>query len=145
MLTAVVTLTSTLLLATKWLDCRTTARRVRCPADELNLWARRWMARHGVRPTIWGVFALAAAIIGISGAGAVGSGSAWAGAAYAALGLPIAAIQGAVARTNATGRPNAVTRAVARLYARFPGGRQPRREESGHRAPVRKTISKEAL
>lgn len=124
MLTAAVIGTAVLLLATKWLDCRTTARRIRRPEDELNPWVRRWMARREIRPAIWGVFALAAAIIGISGVGAVGSGSAWACATYAALGLPIAVIQGAVARANATGRPNFVTHAVARLYGHGPGRRR---------------------
>lgn len=144
MWTAVVIATAALLLATKWLNCRTTARRVRGPADELNPWARRWMARLGVRPAIWTVFALAAGIIAAEGFVAVWSGSGWAGAAFAALGLPIAAIQGAVARANATGRPNAVTRAVARVYVPWSCRQRSGTKRTTGRLSVRNPFQKEA-
>lgn len=114
---AAVVAAATLLLATKWLDCLTTVRRIARPAGETNPLARTAMAHWGVRRTAWGVFALVAAIVGAVAVAALGSPSPWARAAFVALGLPIAAIQGAVARHNATGRSNAVTRAVVRAHA----------------------------
>ena len=144
MLTAVVIMTAALLLATKWLDCRTTARRLRGPAGELNPRARLWMVRLGVRPAIWAVFALAAGIIVAGGIAAAWSGSVGASVAYAALGLPIAAIQGAVARANATGRPNAVTRAVARVYVPWSCRQGSGTKRTTSRLSVRNPFQKEA-
>ena len=43
-------------------------------------------------------------------------GLAWVDVGYVALGLPVAAIQGAVAHTNYTGRWNVVTRRVLLIH-----------------------------
>lgn len=120
---AAVIITVAALLATKWLDCRTTLRRIDSPAGETNPLARTAMARWGMRRATWGVFALAALITGTAAAAALGSPSPWARPAFTALGLAIAAVQGAVARHNATGRSNAVTRAVLRAHCAWLRGR----------------------
>jgi len=113
--------TLALLLATKLADCVTTQARVRSAAQETNPLARRWMARHGVGPTIWAVGALVAGIATVSWLPCLWDDDGWYTAGFVALGLPIAAIQGEVARANATGRLGPLARWVARAHRR--GGR----------------------
>lgn len=113
------------LIATKFLDCWTTARRMRHPAEELNPLARWFMTRWGPTTAIRGVFLAVVLIVAVVTAGvlrAVGTLDhpgeraigAWLGVVgFLVLGSAISALQLAVAHANWTGRTNLLTRAVA--------------------------------
>jgi bacteriorhodopsin len=108
---------SLLIVATKFLDCYTTARGVRGVEQEVVPFAALLMKKIGVQTTIWGIFGLSVllvifAVILLFGPPA-GSLYRW---AYVILGTGIAVIQFAVAHTNHTKRFNAVTRTILKTY-----------------------------
>ena len=115
-MTVLVPLTAALLVLTKLLDGWTTLRLIGCPRQETNPRARRWMERFGVRQTVWAVVVLALAIIATSTVAVAVIDRTWVDVSYVALGLAVAAIQGAVAHTNYTGRWNVVTRRVLLIH-----------------------------
>ncbi|GEM_PF-783920 len=110
-------LTAIALIVTKWFDCITTLRSVNA-STETNAFAARMMRRFGVPRTVWAVFALVLGIVLLSTYITLRTDSLFLQVGYLALGLPIAAIQAAVAHTNATGRWSVITRAVLRIHQR---------------------------
>ena len=105
-----------LVVATKLADLWTTWRNVDS-SSETNPFGALLFRRTNVGVGVLVVGLLAAAIIGVS------YGTAWAMGpaaqlAVAALGVPIAVVQGAVAWTNHTRRFNGITRRIRRLYNR---------------------------
>ncbi len=87
--------------------------------SETNPLGARLFHRFGERAGVGIVGLLAALLIALSYASAWGTGPV-AQVAVAAMGLPIALVQGAVALTNHTGRSNAITRFLADIHRRFP-------------------------
>ena len=118
MTSPLVLLTAALLVVTKVLDGYTTVRCINQPDQETHPQARRWMKRHGIRPTVVFVVALALVIVVLAAGIALASDSGFLSWTFVILGFPIAIIQLAVAHTNHSGRFNSITRVVARLHAR---------------------------
>jgi hypothetical protein len=109
------------LVATKLLDCWSTADHLENPSEETNPLARRAMVRFGPRFTIWGIFSLVVVIVVVVGGSAYGTATdllaethphpvkllaVW---GYVVLGLFISTVQAAVAQTNRSGLLNPVS------------------------------------
>jgi len=103
-------------VGTKLLDCWTTQRFVQTAAAESNALASWLMRRFGFKRTVWGIFAFASLWTVTLAACADAAGAAAAAWGYTLLAAFVGTVQAAVAATNATGRFNAVTRAVYRLH-----------------------------
>jgi hypothetical protein len=110
--------TIVLLLATKAMDVWSTLRRIGNAADETNPLARKVMMGIGVKQGLLAVAVLALVIVQGAGIMAMRGGAALQ-AGYVLIGVPIAAVQFAVARCNLTGRDNFITRLVRRAHARM--------------------------
>ena len=116
-MTALVLLTAGALVVTKALDCLTTLRHVDASTETHPL-ARGWMARFGVPRTVLGVFVLSLATVLACLLLVLSTEQVWIHCSYVLAGTLVAAVQAAVAHTNATGSWNVVTRQVARIHAR---------------------------
>ena len=118
MLKGIAVATIALLVATKLCDCHSTLWRISVPAQETNPLARRIMERLGVKTAVWLVFGLVVFISVLVGAVYISLGTAGQ-LVYIAAGLPISAVQFAVAMHNWTGRANFITVAVSRVHRRI--------------------------
>ena len=113
--------TLALILATKLADCISTAVRIKAAHHETNPLARRLMARFGVGATIWGIGVLASAISVLSWLPGQLDPTGWYDVGFTVLGLPVAAIQADVARSNVNGELGPLARLVARAHGRLHG------------------------
>lgn len=105
-------------VATKFADCWTTARYVRTADNETNALASRLMRRFGFARVVWGIFAFATLWTIALAAAALAAADASVAVGYVLIALFVGSVQLAVARTNCTGRYNAVTRLVLRAHTR---------------------------
>lgn len=119
-MTAVIYIISTLIIASKFLDCYTTSTQITTVAEERNPLARKAMKQFGVKTTIWIIFGLTILIVGVS---------IWLlfsfydatfyKVIFIAIGLFVALTQFAVAHTNKTKRLNMFTRfLLTKMYNR---------------------------
>jgi hypothetical protein len=115
-----VVLAALAVVVTKALDGATTLRRIGPDgAGESNPVARAMMQRLGVRTAVVGVCVFAAVWAVLLAGLVLASGVAWLQLGYVVTALFVAVVQAAVARTNATGRANSVTRRVIALHGRM--------------------------
>ena len=108
---------SFLIIATKFLDCYTTAKQIRSIAQEQNPLAGFLMKKFGVRTAIWTIFVLSILIVftAVSLLDQFGDGPLYKWA-YIIIGLWIAITQFAVAHTNHTKRLNLFTKALLKVF-----------------------------
>ncbi len=110
---------SFLIIATKFLDCYTTAIQITSPEQEHNPLARRLMRRFGTQTTIWTIFAYSILIVAVA---------VWMlfdffdtaiyKLLYICCGAIIILTQFAVAHTNYTKRLNCFTRLLNNRYGK---------------------------
>ena len=124
-----VCVTSVALVASKFLDCWSTASQMDGIDDETNPLARAAMQRFGPSAAIWGVFAVVLLIVAIVGGSAYWGAEELAVASeptirtldlvavwgYLVLGMGISVVQVAVAHTNWKKRFNPISRTVLRV------------------------------
>ena len=115
---------SFLIIATKFLDCYTTAKQIRSIAQEQNPLPGFLMRKFGARTAIWTIFVLSILIVfaSVSMLGQLGDGHLhkW---FYIIIGLLIAAAQFAVAHSNHTKRVNPFTKALLKVFKMLRGMR----------------------
>lgn len=104
------------LIATKFLDCYTTAKKIRYLGDERNPWARRAMQRYGTQTVIWGIFALTVAIVLVGVFLVHTTDCWWYEVCFLVVGSLVAIIQAVVAWANHTGRQNRFIRWLSRQF-----------------------------
>jgi len=100
-----------LIIATKFLDCYTTHLRIKHPAQERNLLARKLMLRFGIKTVIWGIWGISIVLSVLCLWLLFKYYNQWYYRwTYVLLALLISFTQSAVAYTNHTGKVNRFTR-----------------------------------
>lgn len=107
-----------LLILTKLADVVSTLQKIGHYSQEANPLTRKLMEKFGSKGAIWMVFGVSLGIIAGTTYFAL-QGLYFFRYVYVVYGVLVSLVQAAAAVANWTGRPNAVTRAVMRVYAGF--------------------------
>ena len=116
---ALIYISASLVVLSKFLDCLTTAWRIRTPTMERNPIARRLMIRFGTHATIWGVFAVSIAITALSlWLVLTFYNTPFYRITFIVIALILSLVQFAVALNNHSGRVNGITRVILKISTR---------------------------
>ncbi|MCO6463394.1 MAG: hypothetical protein J5I52_04515 [Saprospiraceae bacterium] len=110
-------ITTLMMIISKYMDCITTANRVKHPSQEQNPFARMLMSKYGIQPVIWGIFALTVLIV-LTAIWLVYNvySDTESQILFIFLGMTISIFQFAVALSNKTGKLNIFTKVIAAFY-----------------------------
>jgi len=114
----IIILVIALLFITKLLDVISTLQKIRTSMDETNPFVCKIMPLVGTKSAVWLVFLITMVIVGLAGYIALRGGRLTKGT-FVIAGLFISIVQAAVAHANWSGRDNAITRFVRKVYLRI--------------------------